>query len=121
MADDIDVVSVVVANSLHCEVVQGLLDGGNFSGRYWRDWGFSPSAPINWRCKGGPGAGALADVGSHLAYVSELLCGDIKSTSGGRLSRGPRRQGGPVRGPGKQLPQALPRRRPHQPRRGRMG
>ncbi|MFC9334393.1 Gfo/Idh/MocA family protein [Arthrobacter sp. NPDC057009] len=143
-ADDIDVVSVVIANSLHREVVEGLLAAGkhvlcekplsdtledaramadaarsassiarigftfrrtpgiayirdlirngtlgrvlHFSGRYWTDYGFSPEAPMSWRYKGGPGSGALADVGSHLAYVSEFLCGDIKSVSGGRLS-----------------------------------
>jgi len=143
-ADDIDVVSVVVANSLHREVVEGLLAAGkhvlcekplsdslgdaramaeaarnasgiarvgftyrrtpgiayirdlirngvlgnvlHFSGRYWTDYGFSPSAPMSWRYKGSPGSGALADVGSHLTYISEFLCGDIKSVAGGRLS-----------------------------------
>jgi predicted dehydrogenase len=117
-ADDIDVVSVVVANSLHREVVEGLLAVGqhvlcekplsdsldvakamaeaarnarslarigftfrrtpgiayirdlirtgvlgnvlHFSGPYWTDYGFSPSAPMSWRYKGGPGSGALA-------------------------------------------------------------
>jgi predicted dehydrogenase len=142
-ADDIDVVSVVIANSLHREVVQGLLDAGkhvlcekpmsdtlvdaramathaaeatplarigftfrrtpgiayireliqsgvlgrvlHFSGRYWTDYGCSPSAPMSWRYKGGPGSGALADVGSHLSYVAEFLCGDIREVRGGRL------------------------------------
>lgn len=143
-ADDIDVVSVVIANSLHREVVEGLLAAGkhvlcekplsdtledaramaeaarnassiarigftfrrtpgiayirdliqngtlgnvlHFSGRYWTDYGFSPDAPMSWRYKGGPGSGALADVGSHLTYVAEFLCGDIRSISGGRFS-----------------------------------
>ncbi|MFC6354521.1 Gfo/Idh/MocA family protein [Luethyella okanaganae] len=143
-ADDIDVVSVVIANSLHREVVEGLLSAGkhvlcekplsdtiedaramaatangaptlarvgftfrrtpgivyirdlirsgvlgdvlHFSGRYWTDYASSPHAPMSWRYKGGLGSGALADVGSHLAYVSEFLCGDITSVSGGRLS-----------------------------------
>jgi len=143
-ADDIDVVSVVIANSLHREVVEGLLAAGkhvlcekplsdtlddaramadtarsaasvakvgftfrrtpgiayirdlvrsgelgkvlHFSGRYWTDYGSSPSAPMSWRFKGNPGSGALADVGSHLAYVAEFLCGDITSINGGRLS-----------------------------------
>lgn len=143
-ADDIDVVSVVIANSLHREVVEGLLAAGkhvlcekplsdtledaramaeaarnassiarigftfrrtpgiayirdlirngtlgkvlHFSGRYWTDYGLSPDAPMSWRYKGGPGSGALADVGSHLTYVSEFLCGDIRSISGGRFS-----------------------------------
>lgn len=143
-ADDIDVVSVVIANSLHREVVEGLLAAGkhvlcekplsdtledaramaeaarnassiarigftfrrtpgiayirdlirkgtlgkvlHFSGRYWTDYGFSPDAPMSWRYKGAPGSGALADVGSHLTYVAEFLCGDIRSISGGRFS-----------------------------------
>lgn len=146
-AEDIDVVSVVIANSLHREVVEGLLAAGkhvlcekplsdsledaramaeaaraaeangnigrigftfrrtpgiaairqliqdgtlgrplHFSGRYWTDYGCSPQAPMSWRYKGGPGSGALADVGSHLAYVGEFLCGDIKAVSGGQLS-----------------------------------
>jgi predicted dehydrogenase len=142
-ADDIDVVSVVVANALHREVVQGLLEAGkhvlcekpmsdtlddaramaamageqralarigftfrrtpgiayvrdlvssgtlgrvlHFSGRYWTDYACSPSAPMSWRYKGGPGSGALADVGSHLSYVAEFLCGDIGEVRGGRL------------------------------------
>ncbi|MGG5753092.1 Gfo/Idh/MocA family protein [Zafaria sp. Z1313] len=143
-ADDIDVVSVVVANHLHREIVEGLLAAGkhvlcekplsdsldearamariaaeaaplarigftfrrtpgiayvreliqsgtlgkvlHFSGRYWTDYACSPQAPMSWRFKGGPGSGALADVGSHLAYVAEFLCGDISSVAGGRLA-----------------------------------
>ncbi|GAA1873335.1 Gfo/Idh/MocA family oxidoreductase [Paeniglutamicibacter psychrophenolicus] len=143
-ADDIDVVSVVIANSLHRQAVEGLLAAGkhvlcekplsdtmedaramaelaskasgiarvgftfrrtpgiayirdlirtgvlgdvlHFSGRYWTDYGFDAAAPMSWRYKGGAGSGALADVGSHLAYVSEFLCGDITAVSGGRLS-----------------------------------
>lgn len=143
-ADDIDVVSVVIANSLHREVVEGLLAAGkhvlcekplsdtlddaramasaaraastiarvgftyrrtpgiayirdlvqtgvlgrvlHFSGRYWTDYGCSPTAPMSWRYKGSLGSGALADVGSHLAYVAEFICGTTASVSGGRLS-----------------------------------
>ncbi|WP_415856296.1 Gfo/Idh/MocA family protein [Sinomonas sp. G460-2] len=146
-ADDIDVVSVVIANSLHREVVEGLLAAGkhvlcekplsdtladaramadaaraaeargnlarigftyrrspgiaaireliqngtlgrplHFSGRYWTDYGCSPEAPMSWRYKGGPGSGALADVGSHMTYIGEFLCGDIQAVSGGQLS-----------------------------------
>ncbi|WP_102157282.1 Gfo/Idh/MocA family protein [Zhihengliuella halotolerans] len=58
----------------------------HFSGRYWTDYGHSPQAPMSWRYKGGPGSGALADVGSHLSYVAEFLAGDILSVSGGQLS-----------------------------------
>jgi predicted dehydrogenase len=143
-ADDIDVVSVVIANSLHREVVEGLLAAGkhvlcekplsdtlddaramaaaargastiarvgftfrrtpgiayirdlvrsgvlgnvlHFSGRYWTDYGCSPTAPMSWRYKGALGSGALADVGSHLAYVAEFICGPTAAISGGRLS-----------------------------------
>lgn len=145
-ADDIDVVSVVIANSMHREVVEGLLAAGkhvlcekplsdtiedanamahaataaeasgtlarigftfhrtpglaairqliqdgtlgkvlHFSGRYWTDYGCDQNAPMSWRYKGGAGSGALADVGSHLTYVSEFLCGPIQSVSGGVL------------------------------------
>ena len=58
----------------------------HFSGRYWTDYGVNPLAPMSWRYRGGPGSGALADVGSHLSYVAEFLCGDIASVSGGRLA-----------------------------------
>lgn len=143
-ADDIDVVSVVIANHLHREVVEGLLAAGkhvlcekplsdtledaramaeaareastvarigfsfrrapgiafireliqrgdlgevlHFSGRYWADYASDPRGPISWRYKGGQGSGALADIGSHLAYVAEFIAGDVKSVSGGRLS-----------------------------------
>lgn len=143
-ADDIDVVSVVIANSLHREVVTGLLAAGkhvlcekplsdrlddaqamaeaartassiarvgftyrrapgiayirelirsgvlgrvlHFSGRYWTDYGCRPTAPMSWRYRGPLGSGALADVGSHLAYVAEFLCGDIRAVSGGTLA-----------------------------------
>ncbi|MCA4134847.1 Gfo/Idh/MocA family protein [Arthrobacter sp. M4] len=146
-ADDIDVVSVVIANSLHRDVVEGLLAAGkhvlcekplsdsladaramadaahtaeakgnlarigftyrrapgiaairqliqdgalgrplHFSGRYWTDYACSPGAPMSWRYKGGPGSGALADVGSHMTYIGEFLCGQIGAVSGGQLS-----------------------------------
>ncbi|MGD7733905.1 Gfo/Idh/MocA family protein [Propionibacteriaceae bacterium G57] len=143
-AEDIQVVSVVVANSLHREVVEGLLAAGkhvlcekplsdslesaramadaarnastvarigftyrrmpaiaairnmildgtlgqvrHFSGRYWCDYSCDPKAPMSWRYEGEPGTGALGDVGSHLSYVSEFLCGDIQSVSGGRFA-----------------------------------
>jgi predicted dehydrogenase len=141
---DIHVVSVVVANSLHREMVDGLLAadkhvlcekplsdtlenaramadaarraetvvriGFTFrrapgvaalrelvtSGalgrvlhvdvRYWCDYASDPKGPISWRYKGGPGSGALADIGSHAAYLAEFLCGDIQEVSGGQFS-----------------------------------
>jgi predicted dehydrogenase len=146
-ADDIDVVSVVIANKLHREVVEGLLAAGkhvlcekplsdtlddaramaeaadaaaerdvlarigftflrtpgiafikqlidsgelgrplHFSGRYWTDYGCSPTAPMSWRYQGPQGSGALADVGSHLSYVAEFLAGPVQQISGGTLS-----------------------------------
>lgn len=145
-ADDIDVVSVVVANSLHREIVEGLLAAGkhvlcekplsdtiedaramadaardaaangavarigfsylrapgiaflrklvedgrlgevqHFSGRYWTDYGCHPDAPISWRYQGPAGSGALGDVGSHLSYIAEYLCGRVREVSGGRF------------------------------------
>ena len=145
-ADDIDVVSVVVANALHREIVEGLLATGkhvlcekplsdtiqdaramadaargaeasgtvarigfsylrapgiaflrkliddgrlgdvlHFSGRYWTDYACRPDAPISWRYQGPAGSGALGDVGSHLSYVAEYLCGPAREVSGGRF------------------------------------
>jgi predicted dehydrogenase len=141
---DIDVVSVVVANSLHREMVEGLVAAGKHvlcekplsdtladarsmaetartadtvvrigftfrrapgvaalrelvtSGalgrvlhadvRYWCDYASDPAGPISWRYKGAPGSGALADVGSHAAYLAEFLCGEVQSVSGGRFA-----------------------------------
>jgi predicted dehydrogenase len=141
---DISVVSVVVANSLHREIVEGLVAAGkhvlcekplsdtlenaramadvarsadtvvrigftfrrapgvaalrelvtsgalgrvlHVDARYWCDYASDPNGPISWRYKGGPGTGALADVGSHAAYLAEFLCGDIREVSGGRFA-----------------------------------
>ena len=137
-------VSVVIANSLHLEVVRGLIEAGkhvlcekplsdtlasarkmadlareassvvrigltyrrqpgvaairdwiqdgtlgrvlHFSGRYWCDYGCNPMAPMSWRYKGPMGSGALADLGSHLTYLSEFLCGGITAVSGGAFA-----------------------------------
>jgi predicted dehydrogenase len=143
-APDIDVVSVVVANPLHREIVEGLLAGGkhvlcekplaptiedaeamvaaarssgretavgftfrrspaiaaikdqfdrgsigralHFNGHYWCDYGVSPEGPMSWRYKGGPGSGALADIGSHLIDLAEYVCGPITAVRGATLS-----------------------------------
>jgi len=142
--DSIHVVSVVVANFLHREIVEGLLAAGkhvlcekplsdsiesaqamadaargastvarigfsyrrapgiafirdlvqsgrlgdvlHFSGRYWTDYGAHPDAPMSWRYQGPAGSGALADVGSHLAYIAEFVAGDILRVRGGQLA-----------------------------------
>ena len=143
-APDIDVVSVVVANPLHREIVEGLLAAGkhvlcekpmaptvedaeamvaaaeasgretgigfvfrrspaiaavrdqiasgaigrplHFNGHYWCDYGVDPRGPMSWRYKGGPGSGALSDIGSHLIDLSEFVCGPIRSVRGAVLS-----------------------------------
>jgi predicted dehydrogenase len=143
-ADDVDVVSVVVANPLHRQIVEGLLAAGkhvlcekpmapsvedaeamvaaarasgretsigfvfrrspavsairdqvragtigspvHFNGRYWCDYGVSPSGPMSWRYKGGPGSGALSDIGSHLIDLAEFVFGPLASVRGATLS-----------------------------------
>jgi predicted dehydrogenase len=143
-APDIDAVSVVVANSLHREIVEGLLEAGkhvlcekplapsvadgqamadlaaksdrvaavgftfrrspainaireqvtegtlgpvtHFNGHYWCDYGFDPDAPMSWRYRGGPGSGALADIGTHVVDVGEFLCGPVDSVRGAVLA-----------------------------------
>src|SRR4029078_11605851 len=144
-APDIDAVSVVGANHLHREIVEGLLAAGkhvlcekplagsladaeamvdaadrsdrvtavgytyrrapaveqirrelvagtvgelvHFNGHYWCDYALDPTSPISWRYRGGPGTGALADVGSHLIDLGEFVCGPITEVCGGGLAR----------------------------------
>jgi predicted dehydrogenase len=143
-ADDVDVVSVVVANPLHRQIVEGLLAAGkhvlcekpmaptvedaeamvaaartsdretgigfvfrrspaigaireqlaagaigrplHFNGHYWCDYAVDQRAPMSWRYKGGPGSGALSDIGSHLIDLAEFVCGPITSVRGAVLS-----------------------------------
>ena len=35
-----------------------------------------------WRYKGGPGTGALADIGSHLIDLAEFVCGPMTQVGG---------------------------------------
>jgi predicted dehydrogenase len=141
---DINVVSVVVANFLHREMVEGLVAAGkhvlcekplsdnledaramadlarsadtvvrigftfrrapgiaalrelvtsgalgrilHVDARYWCDYANDPKGPMSWRYKGAPGSGALADIGSHVAYLVEFLGGDVQEVSGGRFA-----------------------------------
>jgi predicted dehydrogenase len=141
---EINVVSVVVANHLHREMVEGLVAAGkhvlcekplsdnledaramaevarsadtvvrigftfrrapgvaalrelvtsgalgqilHIDGRYWCDYASDPQGPMSWRYKGAPGSGALADIGSHVAYLMEFLGGDTREVSGGRFA-----------------------------------
>src|SRR5919197_794978 len=57
----------------------------HFNGHYWCDYGCNPQAPMSWRYQGGPGSGALADVGSHLVDLAEFLCGPIQAVGGATL------------------------------------
>lgn len=54
----------------------------HFEGHYWTDYGFNPDAPMSWRYEGGPGSGALADIGSHVVDLAEFLCGPVESVRG---------------------------------------
>lgn len=54
----------------------------HFNGHYWCDYAQDPRNPMSWRYKGGPGTGALADIGSHMIDLGEYLCGPIASVSG---------------------------------------
>ena len=58
----------------------------HFSGHYWADYGCDPRAPMSWRYRGGPGSGALADLGSHLTDVAEFLFGPVESVRGATLA-----------------------------------
>ncbi|WP_284744721.1 Gfo/Idh/MocA family protein [Amycolatopsis sp. RTGN1] len=57
-----------------------------FGGRYWADYATDPKSPLSWRYKGGPGSGALGDVGSHVIDAAEYVAGPIVSVSGAQLS-----------------------------------
>ncbi|GGJ01847.1 dehydrogenase [Saccharopolyspora subtropica] len=57
-----------------------------FNGRYWCDYATDPRGPLSWRYKGGPGSGALGDIGAHIIDVGEFVCGPIESVSGAALS-----------------------------------
>jgi len=68
-------------------VLEQLRDGSigpvrHFNGHYWCDYAQNPDAPMSWRYRGGPGTGALADIGSHLVDLGEYLCGPIRSVGG---------------------------------------
>ena len=54
--------------------------------QYWTDYGSDPQAPMSWRYRGGPGSGALADLGSHLADTAEFLLGPVEAVTGAALT-----------------------------------
>ncbi len=70
-------------NAIREQVRDGVLGPvGHFNGHYWCDYGFAPDAPMSWRFRGGPGTGALADIGSHLVDLGEYFCGALRSVGG---------------------------------------
>ena len=49
-----------------------------FRGRYLEDYMADPAVPYSWRCERRlAGAGALADLGSHLINMAQVLLGDL--------------------------------------------
>jgi len=74
-------------NAIRQQVLGGVLGPvAHFNGHYWCDYGVNPDAPMSWRYKGGPGSGALADIGSHLVDLGEFFCGPVDSVRGTVLS-----------------------------------
>ncbi len=67
-----------IRDLLHAE----LGEVSHFNGRYWCDYARSAEVPMTWRYKGGPGTGALADIGSHLIDLAEFVCGPLVRVSG---------------------------------------
>jgi predicted dehydrogenase len=57
-----------------------------FHGRYWANYACDPRGPFSWRYQGGPGSGALGDIGSHIIDVGEYICGPIQSVSGATMT-----------------------------------
>src|SRR5438552_2223850 len=73
-------------NAIREQITGGSLGPAvHFSGHYWCDYGFDPDAPMSWRYQGGPGSGALADIGTHLVDIGEFLCGPVESVHGAVL------------------------------------
>lgn len=53
-----------------------------FSGRYFEDYMADPAVPHSWRCERRlAGLGALADLGSHLIDMAQVLLGPIESVT----------------------------------------
>jgi predicted dehydrogenase len=50
------------------------------------NYGCDASAPITWRYRGGPGSGALADLGSHLTDTAEFLLGPVTTVTSATLT-----------------------------------
>jgi predicted dehydrogenase len=58
----------------------------HFSGRYFTDYAASPETPFTWRYQRDlAGAGALADIGSHMIDMARFVLGEIESVEGALL------------------------------------
>jgi predicted dehydrogenase len=70
-------------NPLLLEAARMVADGEigepiGFHGRYFEDYMADPAVPYSWRCQRTlAGAGALADLGTHLVNLAHALLGDI--------------------------------------------
>ena len=67
------------------EIIQAgeIGDVYNFRGAYQEDYLADPKTPFSWRLlRSQGGAGALADLGTHLLNMAEFLLGPINSVSG---------------------------------------
>jgi predicted dehydrogenase len=70
-------------NAIREQVQSGAIGAvRHFNGHYWCDYAQNAGNPMSWRYKGGPGTGALADIGSHMIDLGEYLCGPVASVSG---------------------------------------
>src|SRR4051794_20480226 len=70
-------------NAIREQVLQGSIgETRHFNGHYWCNYAQDASNPISWRYRGGPGNGALADIGSHMIDLGEFICGPMTSVSG---------------------------------------
>jgi len=70
-------------NAIREQVMQGSIgETRHFNGHYWCNYAQDASNPISWRYRGGPGSGALADIGSHMIDIGEFICGPMTSVSG---------------------------------------
>ena len=70
-------------NAIREQVLQGSIgETRHFNGHYWCNYAQNANNPISWRYRGGPGSGALADIGSHMIDLGEYICGPMTSVSG---------------------------------------
>lgn len=70
-------------NAIREQVRAGAIgDVRHFNAHYWCDYAQNPGNPMSWRYKGGPGSGALADIGSHMIDLGEYINGPIASVGG---------------------------------------